>query len=302
MNIIKAQFKAMGGTGEIVIACNHESSKAEQIVAQAKTEITRIEKKYSRYDSQSVVSKINQSAGLHSVDIEEETLSLINYAKSLYEQSQTLFDPTSGVLRQIWSFDSPRIPSLEELQSKLKLIGWPKVRITENQVFLQDRGMEIDFGGFGKEYALDRAASILKANGIESGYINLSGDIFVLGPKPDLKAWRMGIQHPRKVNQIMANISIMHGALATSGDYERFFELDGQRFCHILNPKTGMPVQHWQSVSVLAPLASVAGACSTIAMLLQENGLDYLNSTGYSYFAVDKHGKIHSKAETSIVT
>jgi thiamine biosynthesis lipoprotein len=153
--------------------------------------------------------------------------------------------------------------------------------------------MELDFGGFGKEYAADRAAEALLALGVRHGYVNLAGDLRAFGPRSDGTAWSVGIQHPREHGAVVACIALKVGALATSGDYERFFERDGQRYCHILDPRTGRSVTHWRSISVLAPQAIVAGAVSTIAMLKQETGLAYLQASGFDFLAIDHKGDVH---------
>jgi thiamine biosynthesis lipoprotein len=155
--------------------------------------------------------------------------------------------------------------------------------------------MEIDFGGFGKEYAADRAAAILLKLGQRHGYINLGGDMRFIGPQADGSPWSIGIQDPRRKAAIVATVPISHGALTTSGDYERYFELDGKRYCHILDPRTGYPVQAWRSVSILAPLAIAAGSCATIAMLKNEMAVDFLDSTEMAYLAIDGEGQLHCK-------
>ena len=155
--------------------------------------------------------------------------------------------------------------------------------------------MEIDFGGFGKEYAADRAAAALLAQGIESGYVNLSGDVHVLGPKADGAPWGIGIQHPRDPRKVIATIPVHRGGLATSGDYERYFEQDGKRYCHILNPHTGMPVNHWQSVSVLASTTLTAGSLCTIAMLKEADALSFLEQAGAVYLALDAQGQAYRR-------
>jgi thiamine biosynthesis lipoprotein len=152
--------------------------------------------------------------------------------------------------------------------------------------------MEIDFGGFGKEYAADRAAALLIEAGVRHGYVNLGGDMRFIGPRLDGRPWSIGIQDPRDPDAVVASIPISQGALATSGDYERYFELDGQRYCHILDPRTGMPVRHWRSVSVMAPMAIAAGSCSTIAMLKQQGGLNFLNASDMGYLTVDDQGQM----------
>jgi len=288
----------MAGPCELVLEGQQSEDELRFIAHEAISEVKRIEIKFSRYDPTSIVSMINANSGTKPTPIDEETFQLFNFAQQLFVSSQGLFDITSGILREVWSFKEKTIPSPKELARILVLIGWNHVELAQNSVLLKQKGMQIDFGGFGKEYASDRAAAILKNKGIKHGYINLSGDIFVLGPKASGEAWIMGIQDPRKDNAIFASIPIHHGAMATSGDYERFFELDGQRYCHIMNPKTGQPVTEWQSISVLAPLTTAAGSASTIAMLLGEKAIPYLKETGFSYLAINSKGETFRNWET----
>jgi thiamine biosynthesis lipoprotein len=135
--------------------------------------------------------------------------------------------------------------------------------------------------------------------GITSGYVDLGGDIRAVGPKPDGSPWQVGIRHPRKPGEIIASIPLVLGSVATSGDYERYFEKNGQRYCHILSPKTGLSVRYWQSVSVLAPRATPAGATCTIAMLKQEEGLEFLQQSGFSFLAIDADGQAHTHQSTA---
>ncbi len=286
----------MGGQGELRLHDRHQSQlDLEKIAKVCVEEVVRIEQKYSRYLPSSVISLINQASGIQSTPIDAETFELLTFANELFKSSQGLFDITSGILRRVWDFKSKRIPSKEEIDQLLPLISWSSVRLDSQEIYLPQKSMEIDLGGFGKEYAADRVAKILTESNIQSGFINLSGDIKVIGPKLDNSAWQMGIQNPRQSHQLLASIPIHQGALATSGDYERFFSVGNKRYCHILRPDTGLPVNHWQSVSVVAPLAIVAGSCSTITMLLQEEGLTYLNNTGFSYLAIDSQGQVHQK-------
>jgi thiamine biosynthesis lipoprotein len=148
-------------------------------------------------------------------------------------------------------------------------------------------------GGFGKEYAADRAAQVLKQNGVTSGYVNLAGDMRFLGPKPSGEPWMSGIQDPRQSDQVVATLPLSQGGLATSGDYERYFELNGQRYCHVLNPKTGLSVQHWRTVSVTSPASVVSGCTSTMTMLKEADGLAFLQATGFDFLAIDHTGTVH---------
>jgi thiamine biosynthesis lipoprotein len=153
--------------------------------------------------------------------------------------------------------------------------------------------MQIDFGGIGKEYAADAAANVLIDCGAAHGYVNLAGDIRVVGPRSDGESWVIGIRDPRRSDGLIASIPVSSGAIATSGDYERFFEQAGRRYCHVINPVTGYPVSFWRSVTVLAPLATTAGSCTTIAMLREQDGLAYLKETGFKYLAVDQSGRLY---------
>jgi len=295
MQIYRIPFKAMASTCEVVMADHDEHAmfaKAQEAIA----EVRRIEVKYSRYRPDSIVSCINAQAGRDAVVCDEETLALFDYAQALYQASDGLFDITAGILRQAWNFKSSRVPAADELQVLCQRIGWAKVERTGDKLRLPLAGMEIDFGGFGKEYAADRAAAVLQAAGVTHGYINLGGDIRVLGPKPDEQPWIMGIQDPRQQDNIAASIPLTTGALATSGDYERYFEVGEERYCHILNPQTGMPVRHWRSISVLAPLTALAGSCTTIGMLKEKDALEYLQQTGLRFLAIDQQGNVHTQA------
>jgi FAD:protein FMN transferase len=287
-------FDAMASRCEIRLAAGDEM-EARRLAQYAIDEVQRIETKYSRYRADSIVSRINAAAGVERVECDDETLALFGYADALYQASGGLFDITSGVLRRAWNFRQATVPDAETLESLLHLIDWAGVDRDGNRIRLQRAGMEIDFGGFGKEYAADRAATALMEQGVQSGYVNLGGDMRFIGPQPDGQPWRIGIQDPRKPDGIVAVIPIAGGALATSGDYERYFEADGRRYCHILDPRSGFPVNHWRSISVLAPVAVAAGSCSTIAMLKEADGLSFLNDAGVAWLAIDNEGAIHSR-------
>ncbi len=294
MEIYRFGFDAMGGGGEVVLA-SKSKKEGHSIANQVFEEVARIEYKYSRYRPESIVSRVNAAAGGDFVACDEETASLINYADSLYQNSDGLFDMTSGVLRHAWDFSKALLPEPAKLSGLLALVGWNRVERQGNAIRLPMAGMEIDFGGVGKEYAADRAAAVVADQGVRHGYVNLAGDIRLVGPKPDGTPWIIGIQDPRHKELMIASIPLHSGALATSGDYERFFEVDGHRYCHILHPRTGYPVTYWRSVTVVAPLAITAGSCTTIAMLKGADALAFLDDTGMGYLAVDHCGKIYHK-------
>ena len=290
--VFRFPFDAMASRCEIRLAAV-DGYVAEELAQAAIAEVRRIERTYSRYRTDSIVSRINAAAGRHRVECDEETLQLLAYADHLHGASGGLFDITSGVLRRAWDFRNPRVPGPDELAPLLALVDWAAVQREGGTIFLPRAGMEIDFGGFGKEYAADRAAALLRQSGARHGYVNLGGDMRFIGPQPDGQPWSIGIQDPRKPDGIVASIAVSHGALTTSGDYERCFDIDGKRYCHVLHPRTGMPVSHWRSVSVLAPLAALGGSVSTIAMLKEADGLAFLEASGLAYFAIDGAGRTH---------
>lgn len=284
-----SSFRAMASPCEVVIA-DRSADEAAALALAVQQEVERIEHKYSRYRDDSVISELNRNSGGAAVQVDDETLQLLRNAATLYSASHGLFDITAGVLRRAWRFSDAVVPPQAAIDALLPLINWTRVERDGNSVRLPVAGMELDFGGFGKEYAADQGAALLQAAGVHHGYVNLGGDVRVLGPKPGGEPWQIGIQHPRKAD-LVATLPVTQGALATSGDYERFFECDGKRYCHVLNARTGMPVRWWQSVSVLAPTTLLAGSFCTIAMLFEQDGLHFLQQSGLPFLAIDHNGR-----------
>ncbi len=288
-------FQAMSSVCEVRLDGVHDAAlndAAHAAALAAISEVQRIEFKYSRYRADSIVSAINAAAGTgFSVAVDAETAGLLNFAAQLHALSDGLFDITSGVLRRAWDFKAAVLPDPSALKDLLPLIGWEQVKFENDRISLPQTGMAIDFGGFGKEYAADRAVAVLHEAGQRHGFVNLGGDIRVLGPRVDGSPWRFGIQHPRRDDTTIASVDLTEGALASSGDYERYFEHDGKRYCHILDPHSGWPVSAqnaaWASVSVTAPACVAAGALSTIAMLKGTDALDFLATQQATYLAVD---------------
>lgn len=242
-------------------------------------EVRRIEQKYSRYRDDSVLSQINQNAGKPTA-IDAETAYLINYAQVCFQQSDGLFDISSGVLQQVWDFKQGKPPSAYQLATVLPRIGLDRLSVEQNTLLMLP-DMALDFGGIGKEYAADAAANVAKQAGVTCGIVDLGGDLAILGPRLDEQGkeipWPLGVRNPRAPEQAIATLPVYRGGMASSGDYERYFELDGQRYSHLLNPKTGYPVNHWASVTVLASSCLLAGTLSTIAMLREKEANSWLN-------------------------
>lgn len=267
----------------------------QDAVDAAMAEVRRIEAKYSRYRRDSIVSRINAAAGSgQAIEVDAETADLLDFAASMHGHSDGLFDITTGVLREVWDFRTGRVPESAQVQQVLERLGWRKVEWRRPFVSLPIAGMELDFGGFGKEYAADRAGTLLAERAV-GGLVNLGGDIRITGPRADGAPWSLAIAHPRRPGEVVAGIDLAGGGLATSGDYERFFEAGGRRYSHILDPHTGWPVQHWQSVSVCAPSCLAAGALSTIAMLLGASAHEFLRGQGVGFLSIDGQGRIHQE-------
>lgn len=288
-------FTAMASPCEVVLPADASKGgeQARAAAALAEAEVRRIEQKYSRYRADSVISQINAAAGRQEgLAVDAETAQLLDFAAALHQQSDGLFDISSGSLRRVWDFKAGREPSPEQLERQLACVGWHRLRWDGGRIALAT-GMEIDFGGIGKEYAADRAAAVLREQGFQHGFVNLGGDIRVIGPRADGASWTFAVQHPRRHGEISARLALGAGALATSGDYERFFiTRDGRRCCHILDPRNGQPVRHWQAVSVVAPLCVAAGALATMAMLIGAEAVQRLRTPGVGFLLVDRQGRL----------
>ncbi len=286
-------FQAMASPCSIQIdpIDGQDEAAVRHAAAQAIVEVRRIEEKYSRYRSDSILCAINKASGQYSIEIDEETAGLLAFAHNLWTLSDGLFDITSGVLRKAWDFRAHKLPEAAALQALLPLVGWNKVERTTHTIYLPHAGMELDFGGFGKEYAADRAMMVLHGLGFQQALVNLGGDLHAIGKRD----WKIDIQHPRLLDisdKPLAVLSLQQGGLATSGDYERFFIHQGKRYCHVLNPRTGWPVSYWQSVTVLVGNATAAGALTTIAMLKEQNATHWLETQGVRFLAMRYDGEI----------
>ena len=285
-------INAMGGYCEFQI---YDASRinAKRIVRQLTTEVRRLEQKYSRFRSNSLVTEINYSAGGKlGIKIDSETRSLFNHALTCFEQSNGLFDITAGALSRIWDFKTARVPAPAQIDALLPRIGFSRLS-WRNSRLLMPAGMEIDFGGIVKEYAADAVAKLGRRLGVKHGLVNLGGDFAVIGSQPDNQPWTVGVADPKQRDRLMAKIDLLDGGLASSGDYERCFIHEGKRYSHIVNPKTGWPCDGLRAVSVAANLCTVAGSMATIAMLKDEQAaLGWLQESGLPFAAMTGEEKI----------
>ena len=280
------RFEAMGGPCEVLVDTD-DAEEAESLLAVAEEEARRIERKFSRYRRDNLVHAIHQANGAP-VEVDEETALLIDYAAACHELSDGMFDITSGVLRRVWTFDGGRrVPSREAVKQCLRHVGWPRVS-WRKPVLTLPAGMEIDFGGIGKEYAVDRAAARIAERTGHAFLVNFGGDLYAAGRRRGGQPWGVGIDDPRRTGEAaLYRLDVAAGGIATSGDARRFVRWRGKRLGHILNPKTGWPVEDApRSVTVAASTCLEAGTLSTLACLQGAGARAFLEEQGAQFWIV----------------
>jgi FAD:protein FMN transferase len=279
-------FEAMASPCTVLVETD-DPTEAEALLAVAEAEARRIEQKFSRYRRDNLVDQINHSEG-RPIDVDEETALLINYAATCYEMSDGMFDITSGVLRRVWTFDgSSRVPTRDAVQKCLRHVGWGRVR-WEKPTLTLPSGMEIDFGGIGKEYAVDRAAALIGSRTRSSYVVNFGGDLYAAGMRRGNGTWGIGIDDPDRPGEAaLVRLDVSTGGIATSGDARRYVRWRGKRLGHILNPKTGWPVAGApRSITVVGRTCVEAGTLSTLAYLQGAGAREYLEKQGVQFWIV----------------
>ncbi len=272
---------------------------AQSAISAAKSELTRLEQKLSRYIADSEVSKINQSAGAAPVEISEETYDILKFALELSEISEGLFDITVAPLIDLWDYKhKTRVPTDSKIASILPMVNFRDLVLSADKktACLRRAGQSIDLGGIGKGYASDRCVKALAEQGVSSAFVNIGGNVSTLGNKPDGAPWRVGIRHPRVDGRLIGAVSVTGKAVVTSGDYERYFiDRRGRRWHHILSPTTGYPAQSGlTSVTVVADSAMAADALSTAIFVAGINGLRFLNSfSGAEAIVIDDNLQVY---------
>jgi thiamine biosynthesis lipoprotein len=273
----------MGGPCEVLAEVGDESA-ARKIVEAVAACAWRIEDKFSRYRADNIVARINASAGMP-VEVDDETANLLDFAALIHRLSDGLFDITSGVLRRAWTFDGgSRVPSPDEIAALLPLVGWSKVSWHRPVLTLRP-GMQIDFGGIGKEYAVDQAITLLGQSGRAAVLVNFGGDLAVTRARDADRPWRVGVESIEAASRAARLIDLAAGAIATSGDTHRFVESHGARLPHILDPRTGQPVRDApHSITVAAPTCTNAGMLTTLAMLRGRGAEQFLLNEGVRHW------------------
>ncbi|NOZ51935.1 MAG: FAD:protein FMN transferase [Gammaproteobacteria bacterium] len=260
---------------------------AKQVLRIAQQEALRIERKFSRYRMDNIIHTINHSAG-KPVAVDTETADLLDYADCCFQLSNGLFDITSGVLRQVWHFDgSNNVPDTRQVNALRQKLGWQKVRWQRPWLSLRP-GMEVDFGGIAKEYAVDKTVQLINDNVNVNCLVNFGGDIAVTGSRSHGLPWVIGVENPNQQTPLSLQapgIKLQSGAIATSGDSRRYLLKDGIRYSHVLNPKTGWPVSNGpRSITVAANSCTEAGMLSTMALLQGKDAEKFLNDQTLNYW------------------
>jgi thiamine biosynthesis lipoprotein len=275
-------MKLMGNHFEITVVANDESWANEKIQIGV-NEIKRIEKLLTTYNSESETNLINANAGIKQTKVSAEIIELIERANRISSVTQGAFDISYGSIdKSLWNFDSSMtsLPSKEQAKENVQLINYKNILINKEAqtIFLKEKGMRIGFGGIGKGYAAEMAKNKMKAAGVQSGVVNASGDLTTWGTQPSGEKWTIGIVHPEFKNDIFSYMNISDLAVATSGNYEKFIIIDGKKYSHTINPKTGLPIRGIKSVTIISSNAEIADAMATPVMIMGTTaGLDMIN-------------------------
>lgn len=276
----------MGGPCSVLVD-GDDREAAEALVALAATEARRIEQKFSRYRDDNAIHRINHAEG-EPVDVDAETAHLIDYAATCWELSGGLFDITSGALRRLWRFDGgSKVPNPRAVEACLAYVGWSRVTWQAGTITLP-AGMEIDLGGIGKEYAVDRASARAGTATDAAVLVNFGGDLLARGTRRDGHPWIVGVEDPQAPGESpLGRLELTRGALATSGDARRHVLVRGRRLGHILDPRTGWPVEGApRSVTVMAATCIEAGTLATLAILRGPDAARFLQDQGVQHWLV----------------
>jgi len=272
----------MGNRFELSVVATNEKWANERIDAGI-AEIQRIEKLLTTFSDDSETNQVNNNAGIKPVGVSRETFDLIRRSIMISKVTQGAFDITYGSIdKRLWNFDQQMtaLPDAATAKRMVRLINYRNITLNEEDctVFLRERGMRIGFGGIGKGYAAERAKLIMLQQGVKSGVVNASGDLSAWGLQPDGKKWTIGIANPDSSHQVFSYLNISGLAVATSGNYEKFILIDGKKYSHTINPRTGLPVTGIKSVTIISTNAEIADAMATpVTIMGVYAGLDMIN-------------------------
>ena len=296
----------MGNRFEISVVSEDEIW-AERKIEEAVADILRIEALLTTFKEDSQTNQINAQAGIAPVKVDHEVFELIRRSLRISALTQGAFDITYGSIdKSLWNFDThmTSLPDAETARRMVQLINYRNVILneTEKSVFLKQKGMRIGFGGIGKGYAAEMAKRLLLKKGVENGVVNASGDLTTWGKQPNGEPWTIGIADPNAKNQPFSYLNISNIAVATSGNYEKYALINGIKYSHTIDPKTGLPVTGIKSVTILSANAEIADAMATpVTVMGVRVGLDMINQMqGVACIIVDDHDRIFTSRNINI--
>jgi FAD:protein FMN transferase len=304
----KKVLRLMGNRFEISVV-DTDSVQAEAHIEAAITEISRIESLLTTFDPQSQTNQINTNAGLAPVVVDGEVFALILRSLRISALTQGAFDITYGSIdKRFWNFDTTMtaLPDAETARQSVRLINYRNIVLNpdDNTVFLREPGMRIGFGGIGKGYAADRAKQLLISRGVVAGVVNAAGDLTTWGNQPNGNPWTIGIADPDSRATAFSRLTISNLAVATSGNYEKYAIINGKRYSHTIDPRTGYPVTGLKSVTILAPNAELADALATPVMVMgQHVGIDLINQLNHvGCIIVDDRNRVFTSKNINVTT
>lgn len=296
----KKVMKLMGNQFEITVVA-HTKEWAYTMIDEGVNEIKRIEKLLTTFSEDSETNLINRFAGIEPVKVSDETFGIIERSIRISSVTQGAFDITYGSIdKRLWNFDTSMktLPSAKQAKKMVRLINYKNIALDEGNktVFLQEKGMRIGFGGIGKGYAAEMAKEVMKKKSVTSGIVNASGDLTAWGTQPDGKAWTVGIVHPDYKEYPFSYMNVSDMAVATSGNYEKFVMINGKKYSHTIDPRTGLPVSGIKSVTIISPNAEICDAMATPVMIMGiHTGLDLINQLKQvSCVIIDDDNKIYT--------
>ncbi len=298
--MIKRGMRLMGNHFEISVVSDDEHWAHARIDA-AVAEIQRIEALLTTFDENSQTNQINAKAGIAPVKVDQEVLDLIERSVKISHLTQGAFDITYGSIdKSLWNFDvnMKHLPDADIAKESVRLINYQNILLDRQNltVMLKEPGMRIGFGGIGKGYAADRAKLLLQKAGVKSGIVNASGDLATWGTQPNGKPWTVAIADPERNAPYFSKLNISNMAIATSGNYEKYALIDGKRYSHTIDPKTGMPTTGIKSVSIICGSAELADALATpVTVMGVRVGLDLIDQLkGVACLIIDDHDQLHT--------
>lgn len=284
---------AFGSSCHLVV--DNGADRGPELLAAAQQELQRLEKKFSAFDPESIVSRINQEAGTGSITpLDAEARSLFHYVQALWDESKHIFDPTTRLLQDCYSDKGVLRASEKQLQGILKLVGWSRVELTSAGVSLPDKGMVIDLNSCMRPYAIDSVRKILLKGGASNALIEMDQDIASIGKQPDGANWLIGVRFPRGAHAAITRLKLNHKGFAMRGNFERCVTHEGERFGRGLSPVDGQPIPGLVSVAVTADNCLTACSAASIARLKTEQaGINWLENLGLPWMAIDRDLNCH---------